>query len=190
MSALRCGWLAVLIALAGCTPDASPAPEAGVNQADAVTIPGPDAAVAAGSLPTPELDGIATTAGAWRRDAGADGGAVIFADRQGNALFAMRCAVAKRRWLFVRAGQSASGRSIKIVTASGATSYPAVSRDFAPGVMASAPIDDPFIATSLAQATGRIGVMLDGEKALVMPADAVIGALVGDCVANRKAQSS
>ena len=67
--------LAVLIAIAGCTPDAPRAPETGTNQMEAVTIPGPDAQVAAGSLPTPELDGVATTPGRWRRDRGAGGGA-------------------------------------------------------------------------------------------------------------------
>lgn len=186
--------LAVLIAIAGCTPDAPRAPEAGTNQMEAVTIPGPDAQVAAGSLPTPELDGVATTPGRWRRDKGAAGGAggdaVIFADRGGRTLFGMRCARAKQRWLFVRAGKPSGAGSMKIVTTSGAASYPVLPRAFAPGVIAAAAIDDPFIATSLAQATGRIGVMLGGGTVLAMPADAVIGDVVKDCLANRRAQSS
>lgn len=187
--------LAVLVALTGCSPDAPPAPEAGTNQMEIVTIPGPDAQVAAGSLPTPELDGVATTPGRWRRDRGAGGGAggdaVIFADRGGRTLFGMRCARAKQRWLFVRAGAVGGGAgSMKIVTASGAASYPVLPRAFAPGVIAAAAIDDPFIATSLAQATGRIGVMLSGGAVLAMPAEAVIGDVVRDCVANRRAQSS
>lgn len=182
--------LAVLVALAGCSPDAPPAPEASTNQIEAVTIPGPDAQVAAGSLPTPELDGVATTPGRWRRDRGPTGDAVIFADRGGRTLFGMRCARAKQRWLFVRAGNSGGAGSMKIVTASGAASYPVLPRAFAPGVIAAAAIDDPFIATSLAQATGRIGVMLSGGAVLAMPADAVIGDVVRDCMANRRAQSS
>ncbi len=182
--------LAVLIALAGCSPDKAPVPEAGTNQTEAVTIPGPDAQVAAGSLPTPELDGVATTPGHWRRDKAVGGDAVIFADRGGRTLFGMRCARAKQRWLFVRAGNPGGAGSMKIVTASGAASYSVLPRAFAPGVIAAAAIDDPFIATSLAQATGRIGVMLGGGAVLAMPAEAVIGDVVRDCVANRRAQSS
>lgn len=181
-------WLAVLIALAGCSPDK--APKAATNQIDAVTIPGPDAQVAAGSLPTPELDGVATTPGRWRRDRGPTGDAVIFADRGGRTLFGMRCARAKQRWLFVRAGEMGDAGSMKIVTASGAASYPVLPRAFAPGVMAVAAIDDTFIATALAQATGRIGVLLGGGAVLAMPADAVIGDVVKDCMADRRAQSS
>ena len=184
--------LAAMLLLAGCTPTAPQPADTGDNEAVAVSVPGPETAIGAGNLPTPELDGVPTRAGRWRRDRAAAGDAAIFVEPTGRPVFALRCARAQRRLLFVLAGSAGPGAasSIKIITASGAASYPAMPRRFAPGSMATAAAEDSFITTALAQATGRMGVMLNGRRAIALPADSVIGDVIRDCATNRRAQSS
>ncbi len=181
-------WLAVLVALAGCAPTAPQIDNAATTDNMAVTIPGPDSAIGAGSLPTPELDGVAATAGHWRIDVNPAGDAAVFRDRAGQLVFGMRCARAGRRWLFVMGAAAGGGSSMKLITASGAASYPVLPRAFAPGSMARTPIDDPFITTALAQAIGRLGVVLGSGKALVMPLDGAVRGVIENCVAPQPIQ--
>lgn len=184
-----------LLMLAACAPQAPEAVDQ-PNAADEVTvsIPGPDRVVAAGALPTPELDGVATTPGRWVRDAGRDGDAALFSGINGGVLFALRCDRQHGQLVFVRstplAALPAAGAMMKIITDTGATSYAAMPRRFAPGAMATVPAGDAFVATSLAQAKGRIGVLLTGGKALAMPADAVVGVAIRSCAPMAPAQSS
>jgi hypothetical protein len=140
-----------MLLLAGCTPTAPQPADTGDNEAVAVSVPGPETAIGAGNLPTPELDGVPTLAGRWRRDRAAAGDAAIFVEPTGRPVFALRCARAQRRLLFVLAGSAGQGAagSMKIITASGAASYPAMPRRFAPGSMAMAAAEDSFITTAL-----------------------------------------
>ena len=183
-------WLAVPMLLAACTPTAPQGGNATAQDDVRVSIPGPDTVIAAGILPTPELDGLALTAGRWRLDANPAGDTAVFRDSTSQVLFAIRCGRAQRRWLFVIGAAAGAGSSMKIITGSGAASYPAMPRAFAPGTMARAPIDDPFITTALAQARGSFGVMLGSRKALVMPLDRVVGDVIEGCSGIRQAQSS
>lgn len=150
-----------------------------------VSVPGPDDAVGAAALPTPELDGVASAAGHWRLDTNTDGQTAAFVDRAGVAQFAIRCDRAARRIIFVRASGGGISGMVKIITGSGAASYVAKGRRFAPGVLASVPINDSFITTSLAEARGRIGVVMAGTPTLAMVADHSIGAVINSCSANR-----
>lgn len=188
-------WLAALMMLAGCAPGAPTsgtptADNASASSDDAVSIPGPDAAIGAGLLPMPELDGVVAAAGGWVRDRDAAGDAAVFRDPAGHILFAMRCVRAQRRWLFVSAAPIGRGDRLKIITGSGASTYPVTPRAFAPGSMASTPIDDPFVTIALAKATGRVGVVLGAGKPLAMPVDTVIAQVIGTCLEAHEAQSS
>ena len=174
-----------VIGLAGCAPPADTPPTKPDDASVAVSVPGPDRVIASGTLPTPELDGVAITAGHWRRDVGPAGDAAVFVDRAGQTQFALRCDSARHRLLFIRAAPGAADGMLKIITGSGAASFVARPRAFAPGVMAAVPIDDSFISTALAREKGRIGVMLTGSSTpgatLAIPADGAIAAVIGDC---------
>ncbi|WP_374131705.1 hypothetical protein [Sphingomonas sp. 28-62-20] len=185
---------AAFIGLASCAPSADTPPTKPEDASVTISVPGPDRVIASGILPTPELDGVAITAGHWRHDVGPAGDAAVFVDTAGQTQFALRCDSARHRLLFVRAVPAAAGGMLKIITGSGAASFVARPRAFAPGVMAAVPIDDSFISTALARAKGRIGVMLTGSSApgatLAMPADGAIAAVIGDCAGRSQAQSS
>ncbi|WP_374147823.1 hypothetical protein [Sphingomonas sp. 28-63-12] len=186
--------MAGLIVLASCAPSPDQAADKGNATAVVVSVAGPDRVVVAGALPTPELDGVTTTPGHWRRDSAPAGDAAVFVDQHGQTQFAMRCDRAAHRLLFVRAAPAGDGGMLKIITGSGAASFVARPRRFAPGAMAAVPFDDSFVTAALATASGRIGVMLTGSAApnrtLAIPADAMIGGVIGDCRANYRAQSS
>lgn len=178
----RTALMAVLV-LAACAPSAPDKPVATPTATVKVDIPGPDVPVTAGTLPTPEIDGVAPTAGAWVRDPGRGGDAALFNDRRGATLFAVRCERGQHQLVFVRSASASPGAMMRIVTPTGATSYTAVPRRFAPGAMATVPVGDGFVRTSLARATDRIGIVMTGSDTLVMAADRVIGEVIADCVA-------
>ena len=178
------------LALAGCQPK-SPEKAAGAGKdAFAVSVPGPDRSILGGALPTPELDGVVTAAGGWRLDRDAIGPGAIFSGPGDRPIFAMRCDRRHGVLIFTLAGASGSGGRLKIVTGSGAASYAAQPRSYAPGVMAQAPITDSFVHDALARASGRIGVKLDGAPTVAMPADPALSAVVMGCDGRRTAQSS
>ncbi len=185
-------WLGLsVLGLAACSPAApSGTPIADNTQPVLVSVLAADQPVVAGALPTPELDGVRMAVGKWRLDAADTGDAALFVDRKGGLLFGIRCDRRKGRVMFVKSGDASPGYRLKIITASGASTYPAHARDFATGVMAIAPASDSFILTSLAHAQGRIGAMLDGQPALSVPADKMIGAVIGNCDPDHRAQSS
>ncbi len=198
---MRAAGLLLALLLAAChqppqaDPKAEPQGAAAANDGDLAddpmrtTIAGPDRPVAAGTLPTPELDGVATAPGRWRIDRATTGDAALFGDGAKGPGFGIRCDRAAGRLLFVRAGTSNAGM-LRIITSTGAAGFPAAPRHFAPGVIASVPIGDPFLTNVLAGATGRIGVKLGTAPTFAVPADTVIGRVIGECVALRPAQSS
>ncbi|OYY75629.1 MAG: hypothetical protein B7Y43_18790 [Sphingomonas sp. 28-62-20] len=173
---------ALLVALAGCSPPAPSASDTATTENDtaAVSIAGPDNAIGAATLPTPELDGVATAPGRWRLDAAPAGDAALFGAAAGGPAFALRCDRAARRMLFVLAGSEHEGM-LRIVTTTGAAAFPARPRRFAPGVVASTALDDPFLGEVLAPATGRIGVKLGQARTLAMPADTMVAAVIKEC---------
>lgn len=193
----RAGLLALMLLPAACTPPAPPTASNSAQEAQGavrISIPGPDHQITAGTLPAPEIDGVPVTPGTWVRDSGKDGDAALFTDARGTTLFAVRCQRSRRALLFVRSVPATPGAMMKIVTATGATSYAAAPRRFAPGAMAVVPVGDGFVATSLAQVSGRIGIVMAGSETLVMAATPMVGSVIGDCAARQsvgdRAQSS
>lgn len=185
--------LALSVTVAACTPAADKPAPTPTGSAKTVVLK-PDMPIAPGALPAPEIDGVAPTPGRWVRDVGRGGDAALFSDGHGATLFAVRCDRARRELLFVRAAPAARGAMMKIVTPTGATSYAATPRRFAPGTMAIVPVADGFVRTSLVKAADRIGVVMSGGNTLVVAGDPVIGSVIDDCgvkpVASHSAQSS
>lgn len=190
---MRWAVLALSVTVAACAPSADKPAPTPTGSAKPVVFK-PDTPLAPGALPAPEIDGVEPTPGEWVRDAGRGGDAALFNDWRGATLFAVRCDRARGKLLFVRAVPAAQGAMMKIVTPTGATSYAATPRRFAPGAMATVPVADGFVRTSLARVADRIGIVMTGGNTLVVAGDRVIGAVIEDCAmkpgANGSAQSS
>ena len=150
----------------------------------AVPHPIPSATSATGSaaLPTPELEGVATTSGTWRFQVSADGDQAVFGEPKAPSLFAMRCNDKTRRMIFSRAGQGAAAKTMQIVAADGAATF-FIESTTGNRVQASDPVSDTFLTQVLADAKDRIGVRIDQGTTLAMPVDPVIRQTILRCAA-------
>jgi hypothetical protein len=175
--------LLALIGLAACsrqparqstptpTPTPSPAPTIAATAANG-----------SAALPAPELDGVATAAGAWRFQVSAQGDQAVFGVPGQPSQFAIRCDASARRLVFSRA--VSSGTSMAVVADDGAATFPA-KPDGHGRVQASDFVTDTFLTQVLADAKGRIGVKLDNGPTLAMPSSEVIGQTIRRCAAPR-----
>ncbi|MEP9401374.1 hypothetical protein [Sphingomonas sp. VNH70] len=111
--------LALFVAACSQAPDPAPAPSP-TPVATPRPTPSPRA-LRPGELPTPELDGAAPLAGAWRFQASAAGSAALY-ESNGQAVFAVRCDPRARRIVFVTPH---AGDSIRLYVADAAATFPA-----------------------------------------------------------------
>ena len=176
----------LLAALAACHAEqpANQATPATANLADARRAPAPDVGAGSATLPTPELDGVATASGRWRFQVSAGGDQAIFGTPGEPAAFTLRCDAAARRVIFSRAADGESGTTLQIVAASGAATFPAT-LDGHGRIKADDFVQDTFLTQVLATAKGRIGVRIGAGRTLAMPSDPVIGQTIKRCAAPR-----
>ena len=174
--------VALLVGLAACSRQGAH------HQAAPSPTPTPAPTIAATSasgtaaLPAPELEGVATAPGHWTIQTSGNGDQAVFGVDGQPAQFALRCDARGRQIVFSRAAPTGTAKSMQIVAADGAATFPAEPGD--PGrVQASDFVTDTFLTQVLAAATGRIGVKLDGGPTLAMPADPVIGQTIRRCAA-------
>jgi len=175
-----------LAALAGChraTPAGNEAQPA-ANLADARRIPAPDTGAGSAALPAPELEGVATASGRWRFQVSADGDQAIFGTPGQAADFSLRCDAGKRQMIFSRAAAGQAGKTLQIIAADGAATFPAKA-DGHGRIVASDFVVDTFLTQVLAEAEGRIGVRIGTGPTLAMPSDPVIGQTIKRCAAPR-----
>jgi hypothetical protein len=135
--------------------------------------------VAGALLPAPELEG-ALAPGTWTLKASATGAAALFGEANSEPRFAIRCEPQGRRIVLVRSVPD--GARIRLVTERGAASFAARPRtDGMPSLEAESPAQFTFLTQVIARATGRIAVQVDDAAPLVLPADRVIGQVIGSC---------
>lgn len=179
---MKCWPALMLVAmLAACsrqsaTNEANPAPS------PAPAIPAATSDKGSAALPTPELDGVATAPGRWRFQVSANGDQAVFGAPGQPSQFALRCDKEGRQIIFTRAADGHSAKTMQIVAADGAATFP-TKPDGNGRLRASDFVTDTFLTQVLAEATGRIGVKLDNGPTLAMPADPVIGQTIRRCAA-------
>lgn len=157
----------------------SPAPTPAAPATPAAT-----AATGSAALPAPELAGVATAAGGWTVQQSGDGDQAVFGIAGQPPQFALRCDAKARQIVFTRAAAGPPAKSMQIVAADGAATFPAEPTGDR-RARASDFVTDTFLTQVLAEATGRIGVKLDSGPTLAMPADPVIGQTIRRCAAPR-----
>lgn len=153
---------AMLIALASC-----------VAPTRTVSPPAPPPVVAPTAPPPVAAD--------WR-DAPLTPGEWIYAGgaaRFGVGEFSLRCDMASRTVVLVRAGApSATPRTLGVTTTEGGRSFALT--DQSEGAAAALPARDPFL-DRMAFSRGRIAVATTGLPRLLLPVRAEIGRVVEDC---------
>lgn len=174
---IRTAALLCAVALAACSAEPEP-------PANAVTIevprpaPEPVAAVpnaplAPGELPSPELEGAVAAAGRWERV----GDTARFGSPGRAATFAIRCHRAERKVAFLLPG--GDGATMRIIAASGAATYPSTRSGSV--LEAEATAEDRFVADTLRRAAGQIAVQAGDAAPIAMPADPAIAQAIEAC---------
>lgn len=172
---------ALALGLAACSRQparnqATPSPTPTAEQTIAAT-----AETGSAALPAPELAGVSTARGSWKFQVSPNGDQAVFGTDRQPSLFALRCDAGTRQIVFSRAA-TGSAKSMQIVAADGAATFPAEPAGTG-RVRASDFVTDTFLTQVLATASGRIGVKLDDGPTLAIPADPVIGQTIRRCAA-------